>query len=117
MALLKRLGAWGLQWLIVIDQAAILVIQIVTFVLLGHGWPNADETISSHVGRSSLMGKRWAMACEWAINLLFFWQKDETGARNHCRRVIEWAEAPEKFRNKHPELAPNAACMLNRKDQ
>jgi len=39
------------------------------------GYP--DETISARSYREKL----W---CEWWIDLLFFWDRDESGRRNHC---------------------------------
>lgn len=60
--------------------------QLGNAVLLG----NPDETISSRVGRHAVAGKRWALACEWIIDRLFF---ALTGEWNHCRANIEWDEA------------------------
>ena len=86
MAVLKRAARWLFQVLVLIDQAALLLIQAVTYVVFGHGKPNADETISSHVGRSAMQRKRWALIAERIINTLFFFDPD------HCRKRIEWED-------------------------
>jgi len=51
------------------------------------GGGSSRETISGRTGRNALKGKRSSLILEWCINLIFFWQKDEFGRRNHCRRV------------------------------
>lgn len=52
------------------------------FYVCGRGeCPNADETISSFVGRRSRDGAAWAKAAERLIDAVF-------GA-GHCRRSIE----------------------------
>lgn len=86
-----RAGAWLRQWLIAWDQLALVALCFVPFVLLGRGLcPDADETISSYVGRHAQDGKRWARAAEWAINRLFVLLGHPPG---HCRRAIERLEA------------------------
>jgi len=60
-----------MQFLIAIDQ--------LVNVLLG-GW--ADETISARCHRE---GRK---RCEWWINLLFFWQTNDKGERNHCEQCF-----------------------------
>lgn len=57
------------------------------------GGKNPDNTISSHVGyRSEKLGESEYLQAEWLINLVFFWQVDSNGKRNHCRRSIEYDE-------------------------
>lgn len=48
-----------------------------------------DETISSRAGREAMAGKRWGIAKEAAINLIFAIVK---GERYHCEAAIEWDE-------------------------
>jgi hypothetical protein len=77
----RRFSAWGWQFLIAVDQLAGVTICFWTFVVFGRGEaPNADETISSRVGRNAVEGKRWALICERLIDGIF-------GA-GHCRRSI-----------------------------
>ena len=84
--MLTRLRAWTLQYLISIDQVGHVWIAGWGYVWLGRGeCPNADETISSWVGRNALAGARWALIAQWAINGLFA----RLGSPNHCRRCIE----------------------------
>ena len=89
MEFLRRLGVLAFALLISIDQLAHVLVAA-PFYLLGftNELPNADETISSRVGRYSVRGDPWAKVAEWLINLLFFWQVDEHGRRNHCARSI-----------------------------
>lgn len=47
-------------------------------IFIGSGY--ADETLSSYYHRVGGWRER-------AVNLLFFWQKDERGIRNHCERA------------------------------
>jgi hypothetical protein len=56
-------------------------------VLFGSGY--CDETLSAYFHRRA----DWR---EKAVNLLFFWQKDEFGQRNHCYRA--WLS---EFQRKH----------------
>lgn len=85
--MIARGRAWAKQWLIAIDQLAAVALCFAPFVLLGRGRvPNADETISSIVGRWAEAGHRWALACEWLIDRLFTALGD---GPDHCRRSIE----------------------------
>lgn len=54
------------------------------------GGGDADETISSRVGKAALAGRRWALLMERVIDWLFL---QVTGERDHCRASIEWDEA------------------------
>lgn len=83
-----RLSRWILAVLVSIDQLGHVLLGGPKYILVGGPLPNVDETISSKVGRQAIKGKRWALVAEFLIDLLFFWQKDESGVRNHCRRMI-----------------------------
>lgn len=78
--MIARLKQWGWQMLISIDQSGGCWLRGWWFVLFGGECPNADETISSWVGRRSLDGKRWAHVAERFLDWIF-------GA-GHCRRSI-----------------------------
>lgn len=52
--------------------------------LLG-GWP--DESLSSRSYRMAKTKASWRPVQSF-INLLFFWQKDSKGQRDHCRRAF-----------------------------
>lgn len=83
---LQRLKVWVWQWLIAIDQLAHVWVAGWTFVWLGRGeCPNADETISSRVGRAAVAGRSWALVLERVINWLAVRVGDQP---NHCRRNI-----------------------------
>lgn len=84
-----RFKLWLWQWLIALDQLGGVGCTFWTYVLLGRGRPpNADETISSRVGRAALRGKRWGTACQAVIN----WGFRRLGQQDHCRRAIETDE-------------------------
>jgi len=75
-----------LQYLICIDQLIQVKLFSIPFILTGKGkCPNADETISSVVGRKAVKGRRWALITEKAINKLF----SILGEEDHCRSSIE----------------------------
>lgn len=67
--------------------------QVLQTVIFGLGYichltdvaPDRDETMSSHVGRSAVAGKKWALIAEKIINTLALWLGDKP---NHCRRNI-----------------------------
>jgi hypothetical protein len=83
----SRFRPWLKQWAISVDQLALVTLCFVTFVLLGRGsCPDADETISSRVGRNAAGGARWAVIAEWSIDRLFVALGDTP---SHCRRSIE----------------------------
>lgn len=49
----------------------------------------ADETLSARAYRMrEKKQKYWGWTAN-AIDLLFFWQKDENGKRNHCQRSYQ----------------------------
>ena len=85
-----RLRRWFWERLICLDQTWAIRVQFFTYVLMGRGdHPNADETISSIVGRKAVAGRAWALAAERCIN----WLALRVGDRpNHCRRNIEYDE-------------------------
>jgi hypothetical protein len=86
LRLLKSL----LELLVWIDQGVGLLLCIPFYLILGHPKPNADETISSVVGRYATLEYRWALAAEWIIDRLFFIPQ---GCRlGHCRKHIEYDE-------------------------
>jgi hypothetical protein len=74
----------GRQLLIAVDQAL--------NVVFGSGY--ADETLSSYFHRRADWRER-------AVNLLFWWQKDAHGKRNHCERA--WMSEQQR-RHQPPEL-------------
>lgn len=87
---LRRLGHVILAILISIDQLLLVLVTAPLYLLgITNEQPSPDETLSSRVARYSIMGHRWAYWAEIAINLLFFWQVDETGRRAHCRLSME----------------------------
>lgn len=84
--LLKRLQLLSRQLLISIDQFLHVVLWGIPYVLTGKGrCPNADETISSFVGRKSLKGRKWAKVLEAIIDFVF----GLLGEKNHCFNSIE----------------------------
>jgi hypothetical protein len=78
--MIQRLKLWGVCILIALDQLFHCIIGGPKYILFGGMTPNPDETISSKVGRAALAGKRWALACQWCINLVF--------GKNHCLNSI-----------------------------
>ena len=56
--------------------------QLVNTVCAGY----PDETLSARAYR-----KKWKLA--WYIDLLFFWQTDGGGTRNHCKASYEYEKA------------------------
>jgi hypothetical protein len=74
------------QLLISIDQFAQVVVFGIPYIITGKGkCPNADETISSYVGRKSLKGSGWAKLVEKPINFVFGLLDED----NHCFNSIE----------------------------
>ncbi len=53
------------------------------------GADNVDETISSSVGRKAAEGRRWAIAVEGVIDLIFALLFNQ---RHHCAANIEFDE-------------------------
>lgn len=82
----SRLRLWLLTLLIAVDQLAHVLFAGPKYIFKGGPRPNPDETISSKVGRQAIKGKRWALACEWVIDLFF---RMITGELGHCRAKIE----------------------------
>lgn len=81
--MVARFRTWSHQFLLAADQMGLILIQFFTYALLGRGDPpNADETISSRVGRAAMRQKKWALIAEKVINALFWFSPD------HCRRCI-----------------------------
>lgn len=89
MSFIRRLANVSLVFLIAIDQLAHVMVTAPFYLIGVTDCPNEDETISGRVGRHALRGHRWALVVESLIDLLFWWQKDENGKRNHCRASIE----------------------------
>lgn len=89
-----RFRLWLWQLLVAIDQLAGTWIFGWSYVWLGGGrnCPQADETISSVVGKASMRGAPWARRWERRINRLAVWLGEQP---NHCRRSIEWDEGKE----------------------
>lgn len=49
----------------------------------------ADETLSARAHRMREKGQSvWGWTADF-IDLIFFWQKDEEGKRNHCQRSYQ----------------------------
>jgi hypothetical protein len=87
---MKLLARWKLlshQWLIAIDQFVYVTVGGWIYLATGGNCPNAQETISSRVGRAAVAGKRWGLILEWFIDHLFEWIAGTP--LGHCRRSIE----------------------------
>lgn len=82
--MIERLKAWGKQMLLGFDQLLGCWLRGWVYVWRGGECPNADETISSYVGRRSRDGAGWASTAERLIDAIL-------GA-GHCRRSIERLE-------------------------
>ena len=85
MTILSRLSKVTLQILISVDQSAAIIISTPIYMIFGGPCPNADETISSIVGRNAQQGKLWARICGKFIDTIF----GALGQKNHCRKSIE----------------------------
>jgi hypothetical protein len=66
--------------LICLDQFCGCWLRGWDYVWFGGECPNADETISSWVGRNAVEGEPWALVAERFIDALF--------GSGHCRRNI-----------------------------
>lgn len=94
MEFLTRLGHIVFALLVSLDQLLLVLVTAPLYLLgITNERPSPDETLSSRVARYSIKGHRWAIWAEIGINLLFFWQVDETGKRAHCRLSLEADEA------------------------
>lgn len=82
-----RLVEWLHQIFICVDQLAHVIIAGPKYLIFGGYVPNADETISSIVGRQAIAGKRWALCCEWAIDRLML--PFDGWKLGHCRNSVE----------------------------
>lgn len=84
------------QFLLSIDQWANTCWHI-----RGDGWGQADEAISARALRCHIQGLISDRPMR-AINLLFFWQRDSSGQKNHCYRAwraeIERRQLPDHYR-------------------
>lgn len=87
MILIIRYRALMHQWLIAVDQLAYVTVGGWIYLATGGPVPNADETISSRVGRAAVAGKRWGLALEWIIDRIFVVLAGVP--LGHCRRSIE----------------------------
>lgn len=83
--MLLRLRRWLFQLLVAIDQLGRVVLGGPGYLITGKDCPNADETISSAVGRHAAEGFLWARVVEVPINALFLLL---TGKKDHCRSSI-----------------------------
>lgn len=84
MKFAKRLLESLLEILVWLDKGVGLVTAIPFYLLIGEPKPDADETISSIVGRHSVYGNGWAQFLEWFIDRLFYvFENCELG---HCRK-------------------------------
>jgi hypothetical protein len=81
-----RFHLWLWQWLLAVDQLLGVAVSLFTYVIMGRGhvW-DADETISSRVGRGAIKGKRWALILERVIDSC---AHAISGEVNHCRCSI-----------------------------
>jgi hypothetical protein len=75
-----RLQAWVHQMLIAVDQLVGCWLRGWIYVWCGGELPSPDETISSWVGRHSLLGNGRARILERFIDAIF--------GTGHCRRSI-----------------------------
>lgn len=91
MIFVRRLALLIFVLLVSLDQLLHVLVTAPFYMIGVTDLPNPDETVSSRVGRHAVKGEPWAYVAEWLINWLFFWQVDENGRRNHCRRSIEEA--------------------------
>jgi hypothetical protein len=76
---------WFTQLLISLDQMFQVLFSGPYYLLFGGDCPQADETISSRVGKAAEQGKKWALVCERCINRLF----SHFGDDNHCRKHVK----------------------------
>lgn len=89
--MIQRIGHVLFALLVSIDQLALVIVTSPLYLVgITNEPPCPDETLSSRVGRYSIDGHAWAKVAEAAINLLFWWQTDDQGRRNHCARSIEY---------------------------
>lgn len=76
-----------------VKQFAVSVDQTMNtlWYIHGEGFGMADEMISARAMRAHLQGLIDDKVMN-AINMLFFWQRNEQGVRNHCHRAwrSEW---------------------------
>lgn len=88
------------QFWISVDQTANTL-----WYIDGDGFGMADEMISARAFRAHLQGLIDDTAMN-LINLLFFWQRNEQGVRNHCHRAwrSEWD------RNQFPSHYRDSPC-------
>lgn len=77
----SRLKAWGWQMLLCLDQLFGCWLRGWFYVWRGGECPDADETLSSFVGRNAVEGKRWALVAERLLDGVF--------GEGHCRESIE----------------------------
>lgn len=95
---LAFLGYVALVWLVVWMASSHRLGQFIIWldqglnIFIGSGW--ADETPSCYFKRRG----GWR---EDATNILFFWQKDSFGRRDHCERALR---AEKNRRHMPPEL-------------
>lgn len=81
-----------------LKSIAIAFDQLVNAVFGG----KPDETLSARAHRMRQKQQRvWGWTAN-AIDLLFFWQKDEQGNRNHCKTSYE-SEVKRRHLPKHYE--------------
>lgn len=82
--MIKRVQRWLFELLVSLDQLFHVILGGPKFIIFDGPCPNADETISSKVGRQAVKGKKWALFVEPIINILF----RPLGQKNHCRDAI-----------------------------
>lgn len=86
-------------------QASIAFDQLVNTCVWSkaEGWGHADETLSARAWRlSERFPQTWGIF-EYVVNLVFFWEKDTEGNRNHCYRAYlsekERRHFPKEYRS------------------
>lgn len=84
--MIARLARWLVQMLVCIDQLMGTWLRGWHYVWIGGELPQADETISSWIGRRAQEGVPWARTAELFIDATFFWQRD------HCQQSIEFED-------------------------
>lgn len=93
---MNAIGRILLNLAIALDQLANCL-----WYIEGDGWGQPDEMISARAFRAYLQGLI-SDTPYMAINLLFFWQRNDLGFRNHCYRAwrveVERGQFPNHYR-------------------
>ena len=79
MIVVRRIGAFALQLVLVLDELVQVFIRGPIYLLTGHNLPSAHETISAWIGVSAALGKPWAVEAARLIDSIF--------GPGHCARA------------------------------